>query len=158
MTDSEPPPRVIAAFRNFITKLPRGQDLEFVLLKGHIMIEAEIRLLIDRRLPNPGALKEPNARLECHQAIKLAKAFFPPDFEPQLWDSLEKLNKLRNDIAHSMLAREALIDRIEAWLKKYPSTLDCGQVLEERFGIALWSLFCWVAELVDALPANGPQE
>lgn len=147
MTAPPPPERVTKAFRAFITRLPKG-DLELVLLKAHIMIEVEIRLLIDRRLLNAAALKEANA-LDCHQAIKLAKAFFPPDHAPELWECLVKLNKMRNEIAHNMLPKGSLEDRIEAWLDIYPPTIDLGEALEQRFGLALWSIFCWVAELVE---------
>ena len=146
---SETSERVVKAFQAFITRLPKG-DLEYVLLKAHIMIEVEVRLLIDMRLSNPSALKEA-AALDCHQAITLAKAFFPTDHEPKLWECLVKLNKMRNDIAHRMLPTGSLEDKVEAWLKFYPITVDLDYDLESRFGFALWSIFCWVADLVDPL-------
>ncbi len=89
--------RQLEAFKHFLTILPHGQNAELVLLKGHILIEEQIRALINRRLQNPAALFEANARLECHQAIQIAKAFFPADHQTELWVAIAKLNKMRND-------------------------------------------------------------
>ncbi len=44
--------RQLLAFKRFLSALPHGQDTELVLLKGHILIEEQVRLLIDRRLRN----------------------------------------------------------------------------------------------------------
>jgi hypothetical protein len=142
--------RQLDAFRHFLSKLPHGGDIELVLLKGHILIEEQVRILVDRRLPNPAALRESNASPECHQAIQLAKAFFPPGFYPELWNAISKLNKMRNDIAHNILARESLTDRVEAWIQSFPTGFAGIEDKTLRFEITLWSLFDAVSELVDS--------
>jgi len=105
--------------------------------------------LIDRRLRNPEALREPNAELECHQAIHLAKALFPPGYHPELWKALTKLNKMRNDIAHNILLRKSLSSRIAAWVEAFPTGFADFPDEALRFEFTLWSLFDAVSELVD---------
>jgi hypothetical protein len=142
--------RQLQAFKRFLSVLPHGQDPELVLLKGHILIEEQVRLLIDKRLRNPDALREANARLEFCQAIHLAKAFFPPNHQPELWRAVAKLNTMRNDIAHNILSRSSLGDRIAAWLESFPTGISSVPDKPLRFEFTLWSLFAAVSELVDA--------
>ena len=150
----DPTDRQLGAFKRFMAELPHRKDAELVLLKAHILIEEQVRLLIDRRLPNSAALREANSELECKQAIQLAKAFFPPDHEKWLWKALEKLNKMRNDIAHNILRRQSLTDRIADWVNSVPSGYAGWQDKSLRFEVTLWSVFDAVSELVDA-PAGA---
>lgn len=141
--------RHLEAFQQFLRLLPHGKDPELVLLKGHLLIEEQIRALIDRRLQNPQALKEANARLETHQAIHLAKAFFPPGHMVEIWRAISKLNTLRNDIAHNLVERGSLWDRIEAWVQSAPTGAKDFDDSTTRFEITLWALFEAVSSLVD---------
>lgn len=146
--------RQLLAFARFLAALPHGEETELVLLKGHILIEEQVRVLINHRLRNPVALREANARLECHQAIQLAKAFFPPDFQPKLWIAVAKLNTMRNDIAHNILLRESLADRVAAWVESFPTGFTDFPDKALRFEFTLWSLFDAVSELVDTPSAE----
>lgn len=150
----EPTDRQLAAFQRFLAELPHGKDQELVLLKGHILIEEQVRLLIDRRVRNPAALREANCELDCRQAIALARSFFPPDHEPWLWMALTKLNKMRNDIAHSIQARQSLSDRISAWVESVPSGYADWDDKTLRFEITLWSVFDAISEVVDTPSAK----
>jgi hypothetical protein len=140
--------RQLMAFKAFMAELPHGKDAELVLLKGHILIEEQIRLLINRRVRNPAALCDANARLDCHQAICLARSFFPPDFQPEVWRAVTKLNKMRNDITHAIVPRKILDDRISAWMERFPSGFIDFTDRALRFEVTLWSLFDAVSELV----------
>lgn len=142
-------PRHLEAFQRFLSLLPHGKDPELVLLKGHLLIEEQIRALIDHRLQNPQALKEANAKLETHQAIQLAQAFFPPGHMVEIWRAVSKLNSLRNTIAHSIQKKESLADRIEAWVQSAPTGAKDLDDPTVRFEITLWSLFEAVSSLVD---------
>jgi hypothetical protein len=141
--------RQMADFQRFLSVLPHGQGAELVLLKGHILIEQQINLLIERRLRNPQALREPNAALDAIQAIRLAQSFFPAGHETEMWNSILKLNKLRNDIAHRIIPHQSIHDRINDWVNSFPSGL--GEVTDPslRFEVSLWSLFDAVSEIVD---------
>jgi hypothetical protein len=151
---SEITERQLLAFQRFLSTLPHGQDPELVLLKGHILIEEQVHFLIKRHLRNPGALSEANAELESHQAIRLARAFYPPGHASELWGALLKLNKMRNDIAHSLLPRQRLSDRINAWVDSYPTGFGDYPDKALRFELTLWSLFDAVSELVDTPTAE----
>lgn len=146
--------RQLDAFKKFLSVLPHGQDTELVLLKGHILIEEQIRSLADRRLRNSAALYEVNTRLDCHQAIQLAKAFFPPGHQPELWEAVAKLNKMRNDIAHNILPCGSLNDRISAWVEAFPTDFRDLADKTLRFEFTLWALFDAVSELVDTPTAE----
>jgi hypothetical protein len=141
--------RHLEAFKRFLSLLPHGKDPELVLLKGHLLIEEQVRALIDRRLQNPQALKEANARLEAHQAIQLAQAFFPPGHMVDIWRAISKLNTLRNAIAHNMVEKGSLADRIEAWVQSAPTGAKDFEDSTTRFEITLWALFEAVSSLVD---------
>lgn len=141
--------RHLEAFKRFLSLLPHGKEPELVLLKGHLLIEEQIHALIDRRLQNPQALREANARLEAHQAIQLAQAFFPPGHMVDIWRAISKLNTLRNDIAHKLVEKGSLADRIEAWVQSAPTGARDFDDSTARFEITLWSLFEAVSSLVD---------
>ena len=141
--------RHLYAFKNFVESLPHGKDIELVLLKGHLLIEEQVRLIIHRRLRNPAVLSEANSQLETHQAIQLARAFFPSDHMPEIWKATLKLNKLRNDIAHSLWSKASLSDKVAAWVQLVPSTLTVGPDAQQNFELALWSLFEAVSSVVD---------
>jgi hypothetical protein len=146
---SQPTQRQLDAFRRFSEELPHGNDIELVLLKGHILIEEQVRLLIDRRVRNPEALRESSCQLDCAQAMQLARAFFPPDYQSWLWKALAKLNKMRNDIAHKILSRQSLADRIAAWVDSVPSGADGFTDKKLQFEYTMWQVFDAMSELVD---------
>lgn len=151
MTD-EISDRQIQAFRRFLMLLPRGQGIELLLLKAHLLIEEQVRQIVKERLKNPSVLDD--ARIECHQAICIAQAFFPPDFQPWLWDGLKKLNRIRNEIAHNV-EPIGLDDRVEHLVTTYPfgyRHADDDKIA--RFEISMWSLFNAVSELVESPTAK----
>ena len=141
--------RHLKAFKTFLETLPHGKDTELVLLKGHLLVEEQIRLIVQRRLRNPDVLTEANSRLETHLAIQLARGFFPPGHMPEIWAAALKLNTMRNDIAHNLRSKESLADKIAAWVKLVPTTLTDGPDPQQNFELALWSLFEVISSLVD---------
>ena len=110
----DPTKRQIEAFRRFLKLLPHGKDLELVILKGHLLIEEQIKEIIRQRLLNPEALNI--TRMNCHQAICLAQALLPAGHKEQFWTATKKFNELRNNIAHKLSPeeREAKVDEFIA--------------------------------------------
>ena len=47
VTDAQITQRQLDAFRRFLKLLPHGQDLALVILKGHLLIEEQIKLIIN---------------------------------------------------------------------------------------------------------------
>lgn len=146
---SELTPRHLEAFQRFLELLPHGKDPELVLLKGHLLIEEQIRALIDCRLPNPQALMEANARLDAHQAIQLAQAFFPTGHMVDIWRAVSKLNTLRNSIAHKLESKQSLADKIEAWVQSAQTGARELDNPTARFEYTLWAIFEAISSLVD---------
>lgn len=143
----------IQAFRRFVGLLPRDKDPVLLILKGHLLIEEQLRLLVDERVAKPEALTQ--AQLECFQVICLAEAFCAAQTHPVLWDTLRKLNKLRNDIAHKiepsgihdrMANIVSLIEPHSLFGNGGISAVESDPI--QQFDIALWLLFARVARLV----------
>jgi hypothetical protein len=146
--------REIHAFRRFLTLLPRDKDPVLLVLKGHLLVEEQLRLLVDERVSKPEAVAK--AQLECFHVICLAEAFCGDQAPSYLWDVLRKLNKLRNEIAHK-IELPGLQDRIAniTALVKQNSVFAEGGIgsIEsdpmQEFDLALWVLFCHVSALVE---------
>lgn len=135
------------ALARFFEKLPHGNDIMLVILKGHLLLEEQVREIVDERLINPTSLRD--ARLSCHQMICLAEALCPKDVEPIIWESAKKLNKLRNDIAHK-LDHKGLDDQVANFVKMFPSGFeDTSDSLQQRFEKSLLGLFVLIAALTD---------
>lgn len=138
-------PRQVEAFERFVKLLPYGNDLTLVILKGHLLIEEQVRQIIDERVKKPDVLKD--ARFDCYQAICLAEALCPMDEEPWFWEAVRKLNKIRNDISHN-IELDGLEDQVHAFADFFPSGLDADD-RQDQFELTLWSLFERVSSLVE---------
>ncbi|SFN44760.1 hypothetical protein SAMN05216386_1007 [Nitrosospira briensis] len=147
MTTEHVSPKQIKSFRRFFEKLLHGKDFTLIILRCHLLLEEQIRAIVDERLVNPTSLSE--ACLECHQWICLAEALCPADVEPILWKSAKKLNKLRNDIAHK-LDPQGLNERVADFVNGFPSGIeDPNDSLQERFEKSLLSLFILMTALTE---------
>ncbi|MCS0347625.1 hypothetical protein [Vibrio diabolicus] len=109
------------------------------------MIEEQVRLVIDSKLPNPKVLKE--ARLTCDQAICLAQSLVPEDADKNCWNAARKLNNIRNNIAHKV-EHKGLTHQVEAFIKMVP--IDWGNAdRDTAFELALWGLFAKISSYVE---------
>jgi hypothetical protein len=88
------------AIRRFVDHLPRTEDTTLVILKGHLLIEALLREVIDLKVGKPKALKE--ASLEFFQCACIAEAIYAKQMPTWLWVALRKLNSIRNLLAHNI--------------------------------------------------------
>ncbi len=137
-------PRQSDAARRFFTLLPRDQDLTLVILKGHLLIEEQVRQIIDERVKKPDALTD--ARLSCSQAICIAESFFSEE-EKYIWNAFKKLNKIRNELAHKT-EPIGVDDRIDDFVESV-SWGDYVEDRQERIEYALMKLFLAVSSLVE---------
>lgn len=142
----------VEAFRRFVTLLPHGKDLILVILKGHLLIEEQLRQIVDEHVKKPEALAM--AHLNCFQVICLAEAFCSDRAAPWVWKALRNLNSLRNDTAHNIEPKR-FQQRIEGivWTVGENSIFagsGFGDSNEQtRFELCLWVLFTSVAALVE---------
>lgn len=91
----------MSSFERFFTHFPTTDDLTLIVLKGHLLVEEEINDILDMKLKDSSAIYQ--ARLGFHQRLAVLKALTGtgPD-APFQYSSIEKLNTLRNKIAHNL--------------------------------------------------------
>lgn len=140
------------AFERFLRRLPPGRDMTLMVLKGHLLIEEQVRAIIDLHVEKPEAVRR--AKLDDYQAICLAEAFLPLPREPWLWVSVKKLNTLRNEIAHKIEPGDIdhRIDDLAVSVRPEVEEQDRQKRLERT----LWSMFERVSRL--ATPATTSPE
>jgi len=144
VTDKQTTQREIDAARRLFTLLPRGQDLTLVILKGHLLIEEQVRQIIDKRVKKPDALRDAN--FDCYQAICLAESFFS-EKEEYIWKAFKKLNRIRNELAHKT-EPVGVDDRIDDFV----NSVSWGSYVEDRqdrIEVAIMKLFVAVSDLVE---------
>lgn len=145
MTDDQVTQRQLEAFGKFLKLLPHGQDLTLVILKGHLLIEEQVRQLIDERVKIPQSLGD--ARLTCYQAICIAEAFCSEE-QKYIWDAVKKLNNIRNELAHKT-EPVGLDDRIDDFVQSVRSLNLDEENEQKRIEFTLWALFEAVSSLVE---------
>lgn len=99
--------RQYEGMERFLKHLPNSDDLVLIILKGHLLFEAEINDSLELALADPGELK--GARLSFAQRVAVLKAVEGKRSTLNLRDALvQKLNKIRNLLAHHL--EHAVID------------------------------------------------
>lgn len=150
MTDDQITQRQTDAFERFMKLLPPDQDLTLVILKGHLLIEEQIRQIIAERMNRPEVLEAVyrKGRIGFEVATHIAEAFFPKETEPWVWKAARKLNIIRNAISHSVEPHR-LDTKIDDFVDSVGIRIDITMDRQERFEWALFVLFEGVSFLVD---------
>ncbi|HHE0351107.1 hypothetical protein [Vibrio alginolyticus] len=109
----------------FFDRLPRDGDLMLLVLKGHLLVEQQIRSFVNNHFPNQKALK--GVFRETSTVISLGRAYCDDQDEEtmQLWDCFAKLNNIRNHMAHNM-DETGLEHKIENFLEHSDQFLSFG--------------------------------
>jgi uncharacterized protein YutE (UPF0331/DUF86 family) len=77
------------------------EDTTLVILKGHLIIEAELIDICGRLLKNPDALEA--GRVPFGVRLNLVRALVEDDAMPEsFWQAMKDLNKIRNGLAHKL--------------------------------------------------------
>lgn len=143
---------IFSVFERFQEHIQISDDLTLMILKGHLLIEEQIWLLLCNRLTSVEALEK--AELTTHQKLCLAEALVD-DFSRSgqdtnwLWPALKKLNKLRNDIAHN-LTPSGIADRIRDFIDRCPEKLGTSNLCHE-FEFVLWNACADVHQLIEPI-------
>ncbi|WP_376694484.1 hypothetical protein [Wenzhouxiangella sp. EGI_FJ10409] len=107
--------------------LPRGDDLTLIVLKGHLLVEEQINGLIGDNVIDEKPLER--ARLTFAQRIALVRALVPPSRVSSLkLDATEKLNSLRNELAHNLSS-----EKIEKKVIRFLESIEDSDVKELPF-------------------------
>jgi len=134
MTDPGQPPKVS---KNFGDEICEPNSLISIVLRAHLKIEAEADRLIRLMCVKPDRFE--TTRFSASQKFRLCEALWGnPSGDNEFWQSLEKLNALRNEIAHGLCQEE-----LERKLRAFIATIACdekdnkGQALEDSLVICL---------------------
>jgi hypothetical protein len=99
------------------------------ILRAHLIVEEEINAILEKLLPNAAVLR--GARLTFFQRVRLLRAI---DINPALiagLDAAEKLNAMRNTLAHQLVPSgldDIVLEFVEQVRKAHP---DLPQLAEE---------------------------
>ena len=80
--------------------LPRGDDLTLLALKGHLLIEELLDDIIGAHCQSPESLQDVEIRFPAK--VKLVLALTGTHELKKIWRLCEKLNSLRNSLAHKI--------------------------------------------------------
>ena len=102
------------AEKRFLRLMPKTQDLSLIVLKGHLLIEEILQEIINQHLKEPDALSD--ARLTFFHRLRLVQALTGKT--ARVWKSVEKLNQIRNQLAHKLEPSD-LESRIDEFIKDW---------------------------------------
>jgi len=86
-------------FRNLLERLERD-DEALIVLKGHLVIEELITAAIEKFVWHGEYIER--ARLTFAHKMQLARAISMDHHQNTMWDLIDKLNAVRNKLAHSL--------------------------------------------------------
>jgi len=92
--------------------LPTTGNIDLIILKGHLLLEEMLLLLVAKNVEYPSAIEEIN-NLGFSTLLKFAKAlkYSSNDFD-WVWEAIENFNSIRNTLAHKLEA-EGLHQKID---------------------------------------------
>jgi len=106
----------------FKEHLPETDDLSLLTLKGHLLVEEILDVLIKSYCKEPQHLDSIEIRFLVK--AKVARSLTGGLFPDSMWLMIEALNTVRNDLAHSLESRK-LKDRIQKFINiKYEHNPD----------------------------------
>ena len=101
-------------------RLERDDDA-LIVLKGHLVIEERITAAIEKFVWHPEYVER--ARLTFAHKMQLARAISMDQSESTMWELIDKLNAVRNKLAHSLAGEpraKAMVALKEAFKREVP--------------------------------------
>jgi hypothetical protein len=106
------------------------EDAALVLLKGHLLIEAELIDICGRLLKNPDALE--SGRVSFGVRLNLVRALVGEDALPAcFWNAMKDINKIRNALAHQ-LEPTGITKTLHQFLRRFDEIEDCRTTLHDK--------------------------
>jgi hypothetical protein len=100
MADPSPTKLDLVHIERVLKHLPRGGDMTLIALKGHLLIEEMLDEIIWAHCQDPAVLQDVEIRFPAK--VKLALALTGSRELSHVWGLCEKLNSLRNSLAHQL--------------------------------------------------------
>jgi hypothetical protein len=126
MTDNDVSQHDIDSFTRLVVHLHGKEDLELIILKAHLLIEEQLRTIIEARIPGHAALGMNDSIWAFNHIARLAEALCSGEEHESLWKGVRKLNRIRNALAHH-LEPQGLSDQIDDLNQSWPSRADHDQ-------------------------------
>jgi len=142
----------------FTRSLMVFDELSQTILKGHLLLEEELSMILDSTIGGPDIISE--AKLTFFQKLKLVQAAFCDEISPETWGAIEKLNSLRNQMAHQVESPRIpkLISEIVTILKlKIEDHVSIASTRECQIELVAMSLILTYNDLIklkERLPAK----
>jgi len=93
-------PEAARSIERFSDEMTNVDEVAHVLLKGHLLLEEAISLILDQYVFHREHLSQ--ARLSFHQKTLLARSLCLRKNKFGEWDLIAAINALRNDLAHNL--------------------------------------------------------
>jgi len=98
------------------------KDLDYLILKGHILTENSLHFFIEMTAVEKINFKK--IKLTYSTKIEMAKTLGLFKYNPELYNELKTLNKLRNSIAHNLKYDQKLFTNFLKGFKKNEEFLE----------------------------------
>jgi len=106
-------PALQASIQRFTREMSTIDEMVHVLLKGHLLLEEALALIIDQHVFHREDLAE--ARLSFAQKLHIARSLCLRKNKLGEWDLVAAINGLRNDLAHRLDSpdREKKLEKVK---------------------------------------------
>ncbi|QEW06883.1 hypothetical protein [Nitrincola iocasae] len=112
-------------------------DMTLIVLKGHLLIEEQLKLLVDDKMIKPEKIQ----RISFSQYLSLANAMYElPEDMVWLWGAIRALNQLRNTMAHELTPGD-----IDKKINLFRSTIPQNEEHTPEYSIKDCIVETWIA-------------
>jgi len=103
-------------YGHFHAHFPKSNDPILLILRGHLLVEQQLTLLIEAFVKKREPLDR--ARLSFAQKYAIVCALVGGDEKHSPWSAISELNQVRNHMAHRLTISDAE-QKIDKWLRVY---------------------------------------
>lgn len=133
-------------YEDFLKHLPATtSDKALMALKGHLLVEQALREFVWRRVAKPERIKE--TQIQFSTLLDFAASLDDGDSMSWVWVATRKLNKLRNQLAHSLSPQkiEALEQDFVSYVKHHDGEMnvlvDNAELKYAAFPLAIFQIY-----------------
>lgn len=140
-------PELLRSIERFRKEMANVDEVAHVLLKGHLLLEEAISLVLDQYVFHREHLGD--ARLSFHQKALLARSLCLRKNLVGEWELIAAINTLRNDLAHKLNSpeRERKLAKVkELYFREAASFSGIEEVKKEPDAVVLFNACAHCAE------------
>jgi len=117
-----------ARFERFNEHLPKSDDYELIVLKGHLLVEEILENIIKSQCQAPDVLD--SVEIGFFLKSRIARALIGGKFRNGLklpetiWSKIDSLNSLRNELVHSLKDKEKIDSRVDKFILEVKNLVE----------------------------------